>query len=303
MVVYHLGFAPQTYLIWRVQQNVKLVRCNPLLDTIDRILEHLHGESEFHFHIDLSVQDQIPPCRKLLIEALRRRGIAVHNGGFDNQRKRNLQMTSAELGLTSLTANKEGDPDELLLVKSDLNVAGGPERRTIKWFPGLQVPTLSTRVSDPSQYYLAKRREIADEIWSDSSIHIERYINNSEGRVVRSFWNQGKAVVSVILNPDQVVKKNNAECPRWNFVEPIDTLTNLVFSRTRQYAEHLCLSFFAADWVVDHENSPYLVDLNLTPQWIVNRAAQTANMTPNLHMADIPLHLMAYKRELAQCTS
>jgi hypothetical protein len=62
----------------------------------------------------------------------------------------------------------------------------------------------------------------------------------------------------------------------------------MAFIRMQKYAEYLKLSFFAADWAVNQNNEPFIVDLNLTPQWNVNRNAQTNNMTPDFHMTEIP---------------
>jgi len=171
-------------------------------------------------------------------------------------------------------------------------VAGGPERRTLKRFPGLPVPRLPTRIYEPYQYHVAKRADIADEIWNDTTLHVEKYIENSKGLVIRSFWHRGKAVVSKIQNPHQVVKKNNAKCPRWNYTQPVDELTATVFSRTRLYAGHLGLSFFAADWVVNEQGSPFIADLNLTPQWVVNPLAHTNNRTSELPVSEIPKRLI-----------
>jgi len=291
MVVYHLGFPAYTYLIARIYPQCKVIECEPLTDTVDAILAQLDGHRDFLFHIDLSVQEHVPPRRGQLIKALSASGVRLHNAWFTDQRKRKLQRISRELGLPSLTASRDGNPEEVLMVKSDLNVAGGPERRTVKRFHGLEIPQLSTKISEPCQYYLAKRRDVPDEVWNDTALHVETYIENSKGFVIRSFWNQGRGVVSKIENPHQIVKKSNAKCPRWNYSEPVDELTSTVFASMRLYAEHLRISFFAADWVVDEQGFPFLVDLNLTPQWVVNRAAQTGNRTSELHICDIPKRL------------
>jgi hypothetical protein len=291
MVIYHLGFPVETYLVARIYPHAKHIACNPLKDTEDIILGKLGDDREFMFHIDLSVQDGIPSRRKRILKSLLLTGVEIHNAFVTDQRKRCLQNVSRELGLPSLTAPRRGDAGERLLVKSDLNVAGGPERRSARRFPGIPLPPLPTGIRSAFDYRLAQRAEIDAATWKDPSLHIERFIENPEGLVLRSFWNSGKAVVSKIKNPEHIIKKRNARHPRWNYAEPVDDLTEVVFARTRRYAEHLRLSLFAADWVVDAKNAPYLVDLNLTPQWVVDRAAQTANMTPDFHMADIPERL------------
>jgi hypothetical protein len=291
MVIYHLGFPAHTYLIAKVYPQARVIECAPLTDTVESIVKQLDGDKDFLFHIDLSVQDHVPPQRRELIEALLSVGVTVRNAYFSDQRKRHLQRISRELGLPSLTASRDGDPNEMLIVKSDLNVAGGPERRTVKRFPGLVIPALPSRMTDPCHYYLAKRCDVAAEIWNDPALHVEKYVENQRGLVVRSFWNQGRAVVSKIENPRQVVKKNNANCPRWNYADPVDEFTGVVFGRMRRYADHSRLSFFAADWVVDEQGSPFIVDLNLTPQWVVNPATETGNKMAEFHMAEIPKRL------------
>jgi hypothetical protein len=288
MVIYHLGFGANTYLAAKVFPGFKVIECQPLTDEVSSIMRQIEGDKDFLFHIDLSVQDRIPGCRGALIEALISAEIAVHNAFHMDQRKRHLQKTSRELGLPSLTATKEGDPEEKLLVKSDLNVGGGPERRALSRFPRMPVPALPSRVTSPFEYYASRRKNIPEEMWNDETLHIERCIENPKGIVLRTFWNQGKAVVSIIENPHEIVKKRNEKCRRWNDAQPIDSLTETAFARMRLYADHLKLSFFAADFVVAEDNSAYLVDLNLTPQWAVNAGTHINNMTPELPIYDIP---------------
>jgi hypothetical protein len=288
MVLYHLGFPVQSYLAAKVYPESKAIECHPLNDDVEFIMNRLDGHTEFLFHMDLTVQDRIPPRRAALIEALSAAGVKVHNGSHADQRKRFLQSVTAELGFPTLNAAREGDPNEKLFVKSDLNVAGGPERRTAPRFPGIPLPPLPSRVCSPFEYYAASRRDIPEDVWSDATLYIERYVENARGIVLRSFWNQGKAVVSVIENPRELVKKHNDKCRRWNHTEPVDGLTETAFTRMRRYAENLRLSFFTADWVVDENDGSFLVDLNLTPQWVVNPGTHTGNMTPGLVIYDIP---------------
>src|SRR5262249_22630589 len=63
MVVYHLGFPAYTYLIARIYPQCKVIECGPLTDTVDAILAQLDGHRDFLFHIDLSVQEHVPPRR------------------------------------------------------------------------------------------------------------------------------------------------------------------------------------------------------------------------------------------------
>ena len=288
MVIYHLGFAASSYLAAKIFPDHKVVLCSPLSEDIAGIVAQIEGQKDFLFHIDLSVQTGIPRCRKSLIHALSLDGVIVHNAFHADQRKRELQQISAQLGFKSLTALQDGEPEEKLLVKTDLNVGGGPERRALIRFPRIPVPPLPNRVTTPFEYYSAKRREIPDEIWADQTLQIEWCVENRNGIVLRTFWNQGRGVVSVIENPHEIVKKRNEKCRRWNHIKPVDTLTEAAFQQMRIYAEHLKLSFFAADFVVAEDQSIFLVDLNLTPQWVVSSAPPLNNMTPDLPIADIP---------------
>jgi hypothetical protein len=288
MVIYHLGFPASTYLVTQVFCGGKVLECQPQVDEVARIALQIEGEKEFLFHIDLSVQQCVPNCRQALMEMLSDRGLILHNAFHTDQRKRLLQQVSARLEFKSLTAARDGDPDEMLLVKTDLNVGGGPERRALKRFPGMAVPTLPRRITTPSEYYAAKRRDVPDEVWLDETLQVEVCVKNSKGLVLRGFWNQGKGVVSLIENPYEIVKKRNEKCRRWNYTEGVDALTESAFQKMAAYAKHLQVSFFAADFVVDEDQSIYLVDLNLTPQWIVSSAPASNNMTPDLPIYDIP---------------
>lgn len=293
MIIYHLGFPFHSYLASKLSPGAVVIECDPVKDTADSVLTRSRKHSDFFFHIDLTVQPNIPPGRRELINSLISRGVTVHNAHHDDQRKRMLQKVSHELGFQSLTAPQAGDPNEKLMVKSDLNVAGGPERRTVRRFPDMELPPLPSRVCSPSEYYVALRADIPEVIWDDETLHVEKFIDNPKGSVLRTFWNRGKIVVSVIENPHEVVKKHNEKCRRWNYAHPVDELTEKAFTTMRLYAERLRLSFFAADWVLDEKDSIFIVDLNLTAQWAVNPATHIHNMTPELHIADIPRVLLA----------
>jgi hypothetical protein len=288
MVIYHLGFPAHSYLAAKVFSDARIVPCDPLEEDWKAIIERRGGLTAWLFHIDLSVQDRIPACRPDLVKDLNKVGIRVLNANHIDQRKRTLQLKTHELGYMSLTAEENGDPEERLLIKADLNVAGGPERRTLQRFPKMPVPHLPNRICSPSEYYATERQQIPPEVWNDPTLQVERLITNHRGIFLRTFYNQGRGVVSVIENPHEIVKKSNAACKRWNYTQPADELTQNAFAMMAKYAKAFDVSFFAADWVVDDASRCYLVDLNLTPQWVVNRVTQTGNMTPELHMADIP---------------
>ena len=66
MVIYHLGFPAQSYLAAKAYPESSVIECAPLTDTVPAILGQLDGHSDFLFHIDLSVQDEVPPCRRQL---------------------------------------------------------------------------------------------------------------------------------------------------------------------------------------------------------------------------------------------
>jgi hypothetical protein len=291
MVIYHLGFPAQSYLAAKVYPEARVIDCQPLTDTPEQMLAGVGDETEVLFHIDLSVQERVPLRRVEIVGVIREKEIRLHNSAHTDQRKRCLQEVSRAVGFGSLSASQEGEADELLVVKSDINVGGGPERRTLRRFPRLPVPQLPSRVTNPSEYHVLPRREVPTEIWEDATLQVERYVANEQGLVVRSFWNQGKGVVSVIENPREIIKKRNERCPRWNYEEPVDELTATVFTRMKVYAEKIGVSFFAADWVVDEAKNPHLVDLNLTPQWVLNPAGHTENQRSGLHIFDIPSRL------------
>ena len=81
MIIYHLGFPVQSYLAAKVFPDFKAIECHPLHDDVDTIMNRLEGDTDFLFHIDLTVQDRIPPRRAALIEALtaaESRSIMVH---------------------------------------------------------------------------------------------------------------------------------------------------------------------------------------------------------------------------------
>lgn len=89
-------------------------------------------------------------------------------------------------GLPHVAAAPDGDPDELLTVKSNYNYGGRSERllrRRRRELLGLTGIPRSIRAK--WDYRVIPRRAVPAETWSDPSLAVQRFVSNAEGRLHR----------------------------------------------------------------------------------------------------------------------
>src|SRR6266536_4334411 len=121
----------------------------------------------FVFHVNLTLSARVPLDRDRLVQELRARDIVVRNAMVCDISKRAVQRDCARAGAASIVAPPDGDPDELVLVKTDYNYHGVREReltvqqrRTLGYESPHDLPSRAE-----SDYRVVRRREVPKAVW------------------------------------------------------------------------------------------------------------------------------------------
>jgi hypothetical protein len=234
-------------------------------------------------HIDLSDTTGFLTHESEFLAGLKSRWITVVNAGATDIRKRTLHERLESHGLPSPRAEREGSPDELLMIKTDLNCGGVPERRLRlngRLSPAVAEPTLPLTYdkSGYPQYPVCRRDEIPAATWSDPTLVIERFIENPEHVFFRTYV-LGRATVVAEAWVDARVKKLSG--PVRKKVDHFfwyDKGTHIPLGLTnarathaaamaRQFGNALGVDFHTSDIVMDSNGTMVPVDINKTPWW------------------------------------
>lgn len=255
-------------------------------ESADDVERRLPGSTTaFCFHVDLTYTSAVPTDRTGLVRRLQARGVRVVNGSLTDISKRKVQACGAAADFPTTIAAQEGDPDERLLVKTDLNYGGHPERELepLEWgLLGLSRETFHRRTS--RNYPIMARRDVPEEVWTRRDLVVERFTANPAGLFFRAHVFLERAVVTAALLQDPV-KELRWGIPRQEFYfegdEPVPGPTqaydlssscdgpavaaNLV--QLRQFCRHIGLEFGAIDVAVDERGRWHVIDANATPYW------------------------------------
>ncbi len=232
-------------------------------------------------HIDTSETDGVLEHESALYDSLAARGVVTLNAHATDVRKRTLHERLATHGLPSAAATHAGPADERVIIKTNLNAAGGPERRlvargdqTLERFTG----GLNDEVRRQEAYRVCRRDEVPDAAWSDSTLVIERYIENPEGAYFRVHGVGPATVVSQIWT-DLAIKHQRFGARRrehsffWT-VDGEDIALGAASADAaraagvgRRAASAMQLEFHGTDCVMDADGTIVPVDVNKTPYW------------------------------------
>ncbi|VAW61694.1 hypothetical protein MNBD_GAMMA11-1609 [hydrothermal vent metagenome] len=220
--------------------------------------------------INLTHSDIFPAQRNALIQALQQRQIPVLNADINDISKRQLHLLLEKSGLCSAKARQQGFDNELLFVKSNLNWGGEVEQRLPDT---LKKPFLSQQhklVNGWDKYYSARRADIHPALWLDSSIVIEKYIENPEQSFFR-VYGFGEAIVIVKAHSAALIKKLNEDPRDSNFcftreqiMKESCSIPAALQHNIKTFICHYPLAYFCLDIVHDLHNY-FIIDLNLTP--------------------------------------
>ena len=231
------------------------------------------------FHINLSQPGRLPQRRDLVIRRLKRQGVDVWNACVHDISKAAIQRWNRNIGLSHTEASRRGHGSELLIVKTQENAFGAPERRLSSVERvALGYPRLRSTPIDGAEYPVLTREQIPAEWWRRSDLFVERFIENRENEFFRFYIAGPRCVLSHCFS-DDIVKRTRSTHDRINYLLTRQEATGLLYDAVLppsargalrsvlRFADAFALDFGAIDVVCDDHQNPYIVDVNPTPWW------------------------------------
>lgn len=244
-------------------------------DVVARLPEQATG---FAFHINLTRSACLPVDRGVLVERLAATGIRPINAELVDISKRTVQRLCAEAGLPSAVASRDGDPNELLVVKTDCNYQAikerslSPDQRAAIGYDDLPHELLGHR---PYEYLVTCRKDVANRVWSAEYLVVERFVTNRSDRFYRVYVAGNAVVVSRVVDRSPF-KKMPVGIPRESFyfaadLTPVEGAAPAEVARVavhaNRFAEAAHMDYGALDVVIDDEGGLFVIDANGTPHW------------------------------------
>lgn len=242
-------------------------------DTSSTIMEAAAalGARAVLLQINLTLCQEFPQDRRQVLDELRGVGLDVWNRSVGDISKRNLHRILRAARLPCAAAEQQGDPEERVFVKSNLNWGGEVESRfSFTRTERFGVAARGSPINRFDEYFMTTRKLVDATLWSDRSVVIERYICNSKDTFFR-VYRCGESVVVVKAHSAALVKKLCGNEDDLNF--PLH-VNDIMFGETplphdlrevlREFIIHTQIEYFCLD-VAHDDSSYYIVDLNLTP--------------------------------------
>ena len=230
-------------------------------------------------HLDISVMSPFISDASALIGVLSQRNVRVLNGRSADIRKRTIQSRCRDLGLPSVTATASGPDDELLIVKTDLNSGGEREQLLSAAQKALfDLTAHPGGMKRPDDYFVARRADLAADIWNDSTLVVERYVQNPFDRFFRVYAAANAVVISEAYT-DARVKRMAGRIRRHNHWLWRDRdriygdskiaakLPSSLLHTAGIFLDHFHLDYGAIDIVESQDGEFCVVDVNKTPYW------------------------------------
>ncbi len=231
--------------------------------------------------INLSRSKYFPAKRPGLIKSLQDRGLLVLNHAVADITKRNLYALLEAVGIATARATIEGNPEEFLFVKSNLNWGGVAEQRLPEHIREKFDEPTGMSITKHDQYYLRQRQDLTPEHWQDDSVVIEKYIANCENSFYR-IYAFGDALVIVKAHTIDLIKKISGDKNDINYfyskeeiIQSKTLLPDNLNKTLKQFVLNIPLDYFCLD-VVHDTNNFFIIDLNLTPWSGVQDQSQEA---------------------------
>jgi hypothetical protein len=232
-------------------------------------------------HIDASLTTDFLSDEAAFRSGLSERGIATFNVRATDIRKRTIHRQCAALGIASARAEREGPPEERVIIKSTLNAGGTPERKLVRqWGPaGIRfAEELSGDVLNSFGYRVCRRAEVPDAAWADPALVVERFAENPEGCFFRVYVVGPASVVSQAWTDREIKKLSMPLRARENYYFWTSAGTHTAMGRrtdaalqavrvVRCLGDALKLNLYATDCVMDAGGTIMPVDVNKTPYW------------------------------------
>ncbi len=227
------------------------------------------------FQVNLSLRSRLPLRIRDLTNRFIECGVFVVNGFVQDIRKSTLQTHLETIGLNSVRVTPDGPAHEVLIVKTDLNFGGEPERMAPpgSLAAGGLKDLVSPEIRGAYNYKTVLREMLPAEIWKDSSIMIEKYVSNFENSFYRVYFSGDRVIIVHAFTPG-VIKKLSNDPRDTNYVSDLEHLKagtdELEISQTLKrdivtFLEQSAIEFGCLDIMHDGNDNHYIVDLNLTP--------------------------------------
>jgi hypothetical protein len=230
-------------------------------------------------HLDISDDAPFISNAQEFDRVMSERGIKVLNHLLPDIRKRTVQACCQSYGLPSVAAHENGDEDELLIVKTDLNSGGAREQQLSAGQKArFHLPASIGRLNGPSGYFVKRRGDLGADIWRDPDLVVERYMTNPQGRFYRVYC-AGNAVVISEAYDEKLVKRMGGDIRRhnhrlWRRTEHLywdcdgaATLSPALLRTAGVFAHRFQLDYGAIDVVESDAGEFHIVDVNKTPYW------------------------------------
>jgi len=267
------------FLIARLFPGRSVIRIEPGEDAHAIIARLPERMTHLIFQLNCTDTTHFIASRDALLRLLDERGVTVINGSITNISKLTLQRICLEHGLHSTLAPEHGDPDELLIVKTDMNAGGVIERGVLSPFDRQRLfisgdsPLLKTLLSRFKDYPVLTRRNIPAPWWRDSQLVIERFIKNDDDRFYRVhvLFDRVTITDAICHGPTKKLGRHVATkvttCYTYRELDAGggDKSFRALLHQVRAVQRHMKFDFAGIDIVVDNNGKPFVIDVNTTP--------------------------------------
>lgn len=232
------------------------------------------GTHYFLFHVNLTNTDHFYTDKLGLLAELKNKNITPLNHRISTISKSHLSKVCVSAGLNSARAERTGDPQELLIIKTNLNYGGLQEKKlTDEQRRKLDIESLT--YIDTVQYPIVPRIQVPQEAWKNSDLVVEKFISNRHHHFYRVYKLLNRVVISEVVDTNPIKKmpegifRTNAYCETDTMsVQPISAAKHsALLKHVVAFSDQLGLDFGALDVVKSDEGEFYIVDVNTTPYW------------------------------------
>jgi len=253
------------YMLQQVAPDANVLPAEPG-ETWETVLERLPATCDrFWFHVACTIATSFPTGRMQLLSELAQRGIQTVNALVNDVSKSYVQRFNREHGFPDVAADPAGDPDELLIVKTNDNCVGDAEQYLSKSARDL----LGLEPSPPAgfQYQVLPRCQIDPAYWSDPGLVCERFIENRLGVWYRAYLRRPKMALVQFRSAARIKKVDPSTRMQITWLRTDDdscgssTIATLMLGFINEFQ----LDFGAVDVVTDLNGFAAVIDVNPTP--------------------------------------
>ncbi len=234
-------------------------------------------------HIDLSRPGHLLDGLGSRLDEVSRHSSVVNRFAHDIT-KRRLHEVQRSLDLPCLSFDWEDcSPDDLVIVKTDLNYGGQPERLARE--QGATIAYSNAMLHGeigPENYWVGRFRDVPLHLRGDHRLVIERFLGNSLDAFIRVYRVCGRLAVVVAFSPFSIKKVIGNEND-FNYMLDVDDLEDELegcplppghIRSILKLGDAMGLDYFGADVVFSDAGEWAVVDINATP-WAGKRPPRT----------------------------